>query len=106
MVSLYIVADEKEFNDTKTQIINKLSADIKIPGFRPGKAPQSVTERNIDSSRLQTEFLETLVNDLYRQAILSESLDRLKRRKLLLINLCHIIPWNLLPNWQSWAKLN
>jgi trigger factor len=81
-VSLYIVADEKELNDVKNQVINKLSVDIKIPGFRPGKAPQSVAERNIDSSRLQTEFLGTLVNELYREAILSENLRPVETPKI------------------------
>jgi trigger factor len=81
-VSLYIVADESDIKIVKSQVVNKLSQDIKIPGFRPGKAPESMVEKNIDPAKLQSEFLEVSVNDLYRQAVVLEKLRPVEQPKI------------------------
>ena len=73
-ISLYIVAEDSDMKKIKAQVVAQLSQDLKISGFRPGKAPQSIAERNIDSKRLETEFVEVLVNDLYKQTVISKEL--------------------------------
>ena len=39
----------------------RLAKDLKIPGFRPGKAPGPVVEAAIGSGRLRTEAIEELI---------------------------------------------
>jgi len=92
-VSLTIVADESEIKNIKSQVINKLSQDIKIPGFRPGKAPESMVEKNLDLAKLQSEFLEAAVNDLYRQAVVLEKLRPVEQPK---ITLSKFVPYGTL----------
>jgi trigger factor len=81
-VSLVIVAENSDIKSLKSEVVNKLAKDLKIPGFRPGKAPQSITERNIDSSLLQSEFLETAVNTLYRQTVQLEKIIPVEQPKI------------------------
>ena len=43
---LTLTLDESELDDAKTAAARKLSQDMKIKGFRPGKAPRAVVETN------------------------------------------------------------
>jgi trigger factor len=66
---LTIVADEAKLLELKAQVLKGLAKSVKVPGFREGKAPVELIEKQIDSSLFQTEFLETAVNQLYVNAI-------------------------------------
>src|ERR1700733_4356682 len=75
---------------TPTKILLKVSAEasdlepirkhalthfrnIKVPGFRAGKAPAHLIEQNVNQQALLDEFMEHALNDLYRGAIESEA---------------------------------
>jgi trigger factor len=92
-VSLYIVADETDIKNVKSQVVKVLSKDIKIAGFRPGKAPESIVEKNIDPAKLQTEFLEGAVNELYRQAVALEKLRPVEQPR---VTINKFVPFNTL----------
>jgi len=68
-VQLTIAASEDELAPYKEQILKKLARDVKLPGFRAGKAPLNLIEKNLDQNQLQTEFLDTVLTDLYAVAI-------------------------------------
>lgn len=69
-----VVADTAELTTIKQQIISEQASNVKIAGFREGKAPLELVEKQLDPARLQTQFLEEAVNQLYPQAIRSEKL--------------------------------
>lgn len=71
---LTITADQAELDITKQATLTRLSANVSVPGFRPGKAPAHLVEKAIDQSVLQTEFLDAVINDLYVKAIDQEDL--------------------------------
>jgi trigger factor len=71
---------------TPTKIIIKVAADasdlepihkhvlrhfknVTVPGFRAGKAPGQLVEKNISQQALIDEFMEHALNELYRRAI-------------------------------------
>lgn len=68
-VQLTIVAEEAELAAYKTHILEKLAPEVKVQGFREGKAPLNVVEKNIDPQKLQAEFVEDAINHLYGDAI-------------------------------------
>ncbi len=47
----------------------RLARRIRVPGFRPGKAPRTVLERYIGRDELYGEAVEELVTSAYRQAV-------------------------------------
>ena len=49
---------EAELEDAKNRAARKLSRELKIKGFRPGKAPRPVVERMVGAETLQNEALE------------------------------------------------
>lgn len=77
-VVLSVVADQKFLDAAKNYVLKSLSGDVKVAGFRPGKAPLAVVEKNIEPARLQTEFLEQAINSLYGELVRSEKLRPVK----------------------------
>lgn len=73
-ISVTVTAAEAELLPYKQKILNKMAPQVKMAGFRAGKAPISMVEKNIDSSTLQTEFLDEALTQLYSRAISQEKL--------------------------------
>lgn len=78
-VRLGIVASSEDLKPYKTSALNKLAQTIKVPGFRPGKVPLNLVEKNVDPQSLQTEFLDLALSDLYARAAASEHIRPVSR---------------------------
>ena len=55
--------------------VTRISKQVKIPGFRPGKATRRVIEQRFGSAAILQEALEELVPEVYNQALESEQID-------------------------------
>lgn len=66
---LTVVADAAELKKIKEHVLRDLAKQVRVPGFRSGKVPPAVVEKNIDQATLQSEFLEHAINDLYPGAV-------------------------------------
>ena len=55
--------------------VKRVSNQVKIPGFRPGKAPRAVVERTVGRPVLLQEAIEELLPHVYNEAIESEDID-------------------------------
>lgn len=69
-----IVADDKELLSLKEHVLGHFQDKVKLAGFRSGKAPLALVEKNVDPQTLQTEFLQDAVNQLYSQALSTQKL--------------------------------
>lgn len=83
-VKLTITADPELMQETKQVTLKRLGQRMKLSGFRPGKAPLPIVERNADPSALQTEFLDDALNRLYGAAIEQEKLRPVDQPKVTL----------------------
>src|SRR5215470_3811707 len=81
-VKLTITADQALMDATKQHVLKHLAQKMKLPGFRPGKAPLTMVEKNADSAVLQTEFLDEILNQLYGKAIDQEKLRPVAQPKI------------------------
>ena len=66
---LTISADAKDLAAIKQHALEKLAPRVKIPGFRAGKVPMELAEKNLDPNLLQTEVLDEAINHLYGDAV-------------------------------------
>ena len=66
-------AQKEDWEKAKTQAFNKLNAKSKIDGFRPGKAPRSVFERNYPG-QITMEAADILVDQEYRRIITEDKI--------------------------------
>lgn len=71
---LTVIAAEADLASIKEQVLQKFQKNVNLPGFRAGKAPLAMVEKNIDQSALQTEFIEEAINQMYVQALTKEAL--------------------------------
>jgi trigger factor len=62
---LTVEVEIERLEEAKRRAARKLSNRVKIPGFRPGKAPYAVVLRQIGESLIVDEALETLVEEVY-----------------------------------------
>jgi trigger factor len=73
-VHLRLVADTKQLESVKQHVLREFAHNMKVQGFRAGKAPLSMVEKQADPERLQSEFIEQAVNALYVAALDQEKL--------------------------------
>ncbi len=66
---LIVEVEPEQMEEMKRRAAIKLSRRVKIPGFRPGKAPYPVIVRTIGDATIVEEALELLVEDIYPKVI-------------------------------------
>ncbi len=67
--TLTFTLSEADLSPIKQRALKKLGAKVKVAGFREGKAPLNIIEKNVDQSLLETEVIEDAVNAFYVQAL-------------------------------------
>ncbi len=72
-VLLTVTAGEAELEPIRVHTLSHFRG-LKVPGFRKGKAPLNLIEKNIDQQAFMNEFMEHAVNELYSKAIVQEKL--------------------------------
>ena len=71
---LTIVPDQAELDTVKQHVLSRLSSNVKVPGFREGKAPAHLVEKQIDPAAMQPEFVDHAINDFYVDAVQQQKL--------------------------------
>jgi trigger factor len=83
---LTVRIDEPELEDAKNRASRKLSRDLKIKGFRPGKAPRAVVERMVGSDRLRSEAIDEALPEVVAGAIEEAALEPVTTPRIEAIN--------------------
>lgn len=78
-VELTITVGPKELADAEQVALTKLAKDIKITGFRKGKAPIAVIAKNIDPKALQEQTLDDAISKAVSTAFTEEKIQILER---------------------------
>lgn len=78
-IKLLISATEVEMTPIKEGVVARLAKDVKLPGFRDGKAPAGLVEKNIDQNILQNDFLDEAMTQLYAKATQEEGIRPVTR---------------------------
>ena len=73
--TLTVQLEEAELEAAKTKAARKLSGQMKIKGFRPGKAPRSIVERMVGADQLRSEAIEEAIPDTVGAAIEESGLE-------------------------------
>ncbi|MGH7196540.1 MAG: trigger factor [Candidatus Saccharimonadales bacterium] len=80
LVTVTVSADD--LTSVKQKTLHRLAKDMKVAGFRPGKVPANVAEKNLDANVLNAELLEDAVNLFTIDAFEKEKLTPLDRPKV------------------------
>jgi trigger factor len=74
-VKLSVEVDEAEFEEAVDAAFKKLAREVRIPGFRPGKAPRRVLEARLGSGVGRSQALNDALPDYYEQAVIEHEVD-------------------------------
>ncbi len=81
-VSLDIEVEQDRVEQSLDVAYKRLARQVRVPGFRPGKAPRNMVERHIGRQRLMSEALDDLVPKVYNEAIETEDVDAIAQPEL------------------------
>jgi trigger factor len=74
-VRLKVAVPASEFEAAIDAAFRKLAREVRIPGFRPGKAPRRLLEAHFGKEIAREQALRDSVPDYYSQAVQAEELD-------------------------------
>ncbi len=78
-VTLTISLGLEELTHAKQHELQEQAKKIKVAGFRPGKAPLSVVEKQLDDNQLQASVINHAINDFYGKALEDQKLRTLNQ---------------------------
>ncbi len=68
-IKLTVEVEPETLEGAKKKAGKKISGKVKVPGFRPGKAPYSVVLRQVGEAAILEEALDILLQDIYPSII-------------------------------------
>ncbi len=82
LVSLEIEVEPERLEASMKKVINKVSQQVRIPGFRPGKAPREIVERTVGQPMLLQEAIEDLLPGVYNEALEAEEIEAIAQPEI------------------------
>ena len=74
-VKLTVAVDAAEFDTAVEAAFKRLAKEVRLPGFRPGKAPRKILEARIGSGAGRQEALQSALPDYYGRALAELEVD-------------------------------
>jgi trigger factor len=74
-VKLSIEVDEQEFEKAVDSAFKKIAREVRIPGFRPGKAPRRLLESRLGATAGRVQALNDALPDYYLDAVRTHEVD-------------------------------
>ena len=74
-VKVTIEVSEEQIEEAIDVAFKKIAKEVKMPGFRQGKAPRKVLEAKFGKEYARTEALNEIIGDVYFQAVNEHELD-------------------------------
>jgi trigger factor len=74
-VKLSVEVDEAEFEKAIDAAFRKIAHEVRIPGFRPGKAPRRILEARIGTEAGRQQALQDALPDYYVRAVVDNEVD-------------------------------
>lgn len=74
-VRLTIEVPADDVRPAVDRAFKRLASQVRIPGFRPGKAPRAVLEARLDADEIKDMIIREAVPQFYAQAVVGEDLD-------------------------------
>jgi trigger factor len=74
-VKLTVEIETDVLESSKRKAAKDLAKKVKIPGFRPGKAPYNVIQKHVGDSAIFENAIEIILDDIYPQVIEESEID-------------------------------
>jgi trigger factor len=74
-VKLSVTIDEEEFEKALDATYRKMAQEVRIPGFRPGKAPRRILEARLGKETARAEAIRGSLAEYYNEALRGYDVD-------------------------------
>lgn len=74
-VRLSVVVDEDEFEPELDQAYKRIAKEVRMPGFRPGKVPRKLLEKQLGPAVAREEALRVALPGYYSKAVADNDVD-------------------------------
>ncbi|MEZ5237570.1 MAG: trigger factor [Microthrixaceae bacterium] len=74
-VKLVVSLEESELEPALAAAWHEIAQEVRLPGFRPGKAPRKLLERQIEPGYARSEALRNELPEQYTKAIIEHEVD-------------------------------
>jgi trigger factor len=74
-VKLSVTIDEQEFEKALDATYRKMAQEVRIPGFRPGKAPRRILEARLGKETARAEAIRGSLAEYYNEALKGHDVD-------------------------------
>jgi len=82
-VRLSVEIEESEVDRALDEMLRRLSREVRVPGFRPGKVPRRVIEARMGgAAALRGEALREVLPDFYARAVVDTEVDPIDRPEI------------------------
>lgn len=82
LVKLSVEVDEAEFEEAVDAAFRRIAREVRIPGFRPGKAPRRLLEARLGASAAREEAFREALPAYYSQAVRDHDVDVIDSPKI------------------------
>jgi len=74
-IKVIVEATPEEYESVRQKAIRELTKKVKIPGFRPGKAPLAIALKHLDPKLVAEETLEMFIEQYYPKILEEKNID-------------------------------
>jgi trigger factor len=74
-VKLSVEVDEDEFDEAVDSAFRKIAREVRMPGFRPGKAPRKLLESKLGPQVGREQAMQDALPDWYQAAVIEHDVD-------------------------------
>jgi trigger factor len=85
-VKLTIELTEEEMKKYEQKATRQISEMVKIPGFRPGKAPLEMLEKQVSHETIDAHMIDIAVPEIYGEVVKKEKIEVVSRPKINVIS--------------------
>ncbi len=82
VVEIEISADKASLKKAKDETLKQLQPEVSAPGFRKGKAPLNVVEKQVDEEYYKSQYLDNALSLTYSQAVQDNKLRPISNPKV------------------------
>ena len=85
-VKLTVEVSQERSQKYLEQAAKRISAEVKIPGFRPGHAPLDVVRNHVGEAAIDSVIMDFAIPDTYVEAIAKEKVAAISRPRINILN--------------------
>src|SRR5690625_2533999 len=86
-VLMEIEVDTERVDAALDRACRRIVRQLRIPGFRPGRAPRKIVELHVGKEALWQEAVDDLIPELYKEATRIEDIDPVDQARIDIVDM-------------------